>query len=263
MSENVVKYETGSIDYDTFANCPEDYQKYVKRLLSIHAYSEVSGGCDVAVHLATVPNYKLREVIAKIIYDETRHAHMLYQILEKLGINETESVDIATGKADGYRRSESLEGIEAVSDADNSWADLLMNHLLVERAGEYMVRNFSFSSFKPWAEASSVISKEEQWHINFGLRQFKVWVEEGGLPEIEKVFSKWYVRALNFFGPEGSKREKVLADYGLKPKSNAVLRHEFKLEMAAILEEMGLSYLIDGVVTDSYPFEVKQAAVCA
>ncbi|MES2263776.1 MAG: Phenylacetic acid catabolic protein [Pseudomonadota bacterium] len=256
MSECLEKYETGSVDYDTFADTPEDYQKYVKRLLSIHAYSEVSGGCDVAVHLAAVPNYKLREVVAKIIYEETRHAHMLYKILEQLGIEEAEAVDIATGKAEGYRRSASLEGIEAVSDDGNSWADLLMNHLLVERAGEFMVRNFSQSSFKPWAEASTVISKEEQWHISFGLRQFKVWVAEGGLPEIEKVFAKWYVHALNFFGPEGAKSEKVLADYGLKPKSNGELRREFIADVGAILDEMNLAYLVDGVVSDSYPYQV-------
>lgn len=257
---NTLTYGVADISYETFKYCPEDYQKYVIRILAMQAYAERAGANEVATHLKLAPDFRARKGLAKIVSDEATHAYWLYEILEKIGVSEEEAIAIAEGKNDPSKRTVSLDGVIAVGDESNEWIDLILNNMLMDRAGSYMVENFSQSSFAPWAGVCVKIYADEQWHKSFGLHEFKLYLQKYGAKQISKNFTDWYIRALNFFGPSTSKSEIPLKNYGIKRQSNDELRTKFVIEVEKIIAAMAIEDLVLGNISDSYPYAVKTSA---
>lgn len=250
-------YSISSVDYTNFHSCPEEYKNYVIRILAIQAYAELCGAVEVGYQLRIAPNYRTRHSLSKIVYDEANHAALLYTILENLGINEKEAIAIALGN-EGLK-TQSLEGVVAVGDNENDWLDLILNNFFMDRAGAYMVANFAESSFAPWAEACKKIYTDEQWHKKFGLDQLKVYLANNDYEDqlLRKKFSIWYVRALNFFGPNNNKSQALLAFYGIKRKANHELRSEFILEVADLLSELKIEHLLSKNISEHYPYSIN------
>lgn len=248
-------YAVGKIDFERFHDCPNDYKHYVIRIISVQAYAELLGANEVAAQLKLAPDFRSRKGLARIAYDEATHAYLLYEILEKMNVSESEALAIAQGKKLGSQKTQSLDGAEAVGDADNQWIDLVLNNMLMDRAGSYMVGNFSQSSFQPWAEACKKIYVDEQWHKTFGIKQFEHYIQTHDIYSLAQKFSLWYARALNFFGPAQSKSDALLKAYGIKRKSNEELRTEFKCELQKILADHGWDALLSPI-SHTYPFHI-------
>lgn len=248
-------YEVGAIDFEDFVNCPEDYKNFVIRILSMQAYAELMGANEVGYQLKLAPDYKARKRLAKIAYDEASHAYLLYDILHRLNISESEAVNIAEGKTANSAKTASLEGVLAVGHDDNTWLDIILNNFFLDRAGSYMVNNFSHSSFKPWSQACKSIYKDELWHIRFGNDELEKFINENSLEKVKGPFAIWYVRALNFFGPPTSRSQELLKRYGIKRQTNSELRDKFVLELHAFLREKSWFNLLPQV-SPTYPYHV-------
>jgi ring-1,2-phenylacetyl-CoA epoxidase subunit PaaA len=249
-------YTPLSIDYDDFSHCPQEYRDYVIRILAIQAFAEKAGANEMGGMIKHAPDAKSRMGLAKIVYDEANHAYLLYTILEKLGISEEEAVAIAQSKNTTGKATQSLEGVMAVGDEENEWLDLVLNNMFLDRAGSFMVSNFAESSFKPWAIACKKIYDDEQWHKAFGFKQLKKYLESGINKNVEDKILKWYVYALNFFGPPNVKSQEVLRHYGIKRASNEELRLGFKQEVLQALSDIGLQYLATKNLTNEYPYQI-------
>jgi 1,2-phenylacetyl-CoA epoxidase catalytic subunit len=255
MTETVqLDYKPKSIDYENFLLAPKDYQNYVIRILSMQAYAEKLGADEMGCQLRLAPDAGSRKALARIVSDEANHAYMLYHILETIGVSETEAIHIAEGKSANSNPTQSLAGAVAVGDEDNQWIDLVLNNMLMDRAGSFMVGNFCNSSFSPWAIACDKIYQDEQWHKAFGLKQFQKHIRLGEDHQLPLKFSTWYARALNFFGPPSIKTQAKLAHYGIKRHSNEELRQAFISEVTSILIEHQLERLILPTINDDYPY---------
>lgn len=250
-------YSPKSIDHNQFYDCPEDYKKYVKRILAVQAFAERCGACEMGTQLRLAPDPITRKSFARIVYDEASHAHMLYKILEKIGVNESEALQLAKSKNSKGKSTESLDGVLAVGNSENCWIDIVLNNMFLDRAGSHMVGNFSNSSFKPWAEACEKIYIDEQMHKAFGFKQLKRYIEEHNVDEelIQKI-RQWYVHALNFFGPPNIRSQELLNYYGIKRQSNEKLRCAFIDEVFCAMKALGLHEIIDHGVANNYPFKI-------
>jgi ring-1,2-phenylacetyl-CoA epoxidase subunit PaaA len=251
-------YSVKSISYDDFHGMSEEYRKYVIRILSMQAYAEKMGAEEMGYQLRLAPNAISRRALAGIVCDEANHALLLYRILDKLGISEEESLSIAEGKAPGSKATQSMEGAVAVGDEENSWIDLVLNNMLMDRAGSFIVSNFMESSFEPWAVACEKIYKDEQWHKRFGEEQLLKYSTMNDMSNLQERFTTWYARALNFFGPKSIKTQAKLEKYGVKRRSNDTLREDFVSEVKAFLVDNDLEHLLMPGVKGPYPYKFNK-----
>lgn len=244
--ENIQQdYSLKSIDYDTLDQTPAEYQEQLIRLLSIQAYSELKAATEGVKWIEGSPDFRRRRIFTRILAEEASHSYLIYAILEKIGISETEAVAIAEGRKGTRMHNASLEGPLSVSHPDNEWIDIMLNHMFLDRAGKFMVSNFTQASFKPWAEANEVILSEETAHIGFGLVELKDWLAtQTDAAATQQKVSSWYARGLNFFGPPSSHKSKMLREYGLKRLDNEDLRTTFRDEVEQIFGEMQRPELI-------------------
>ncbi len=254
LEHSTLDFSAGSIDFDDLPNLPEDYRSELIRLMAIQAYSEEKAATEGIDWIANAPDYKRRRVFAKIIAEEAQHSYLIYNLLERMGVEEKEAIAIAEGRSQRPMHDASLEGPLSVGSDENEWIDIMLNHMFLDRAGKFMVGNFCEASFKPWAEANKLILREERGHIGFGYAELRTYLaEQGDTEEARTKVSNWYAKGLNFFGPPSTSRGAKLKTYGLKRKDNETLRNEFKEEVEEVFAEFGRPDLIQ-LEKNDFPF---------
>ncbi|VAW95379.1 hypothetical protein MNBD_GAMMA22-53 [hydrothermal vent metagenome] len=248
------EYGASSIKLEDFSSMSDEYKKYVIRLLSMQAYAERLGTLEVSKWLNIAPTSKQRRVLAQVIADEAKHSYYLYRELDKIGVSEQYALDIAEGKTNQGPDKHAMEGPLSVGDDDNEWPDIILNAMLLDRAGKHMLKNNTQCSYEPWAKVNQRILVDEYRHEGFGLQEFKQIIKDKKYSDtLKEKFNIWYARALNFFGPPPGKTHKKLLEYGLKKKNNEELRKDFSDEVSNILTKLGLKNYIS-LSTDCYPF---------
>jgi 1,2-phenylacetyl-CoA epoxidase catalytic subunit len=222
--------------------------------MSHQAYAEEKGATELAAWIPRAQGHLLRLTVARIAADEARHAHLIYRELEGLGVSEAEAHAIVEDRGRKGERSVSLAGPLAVGSAENDWADIVLNHMLLDRAGRHMIQNYTQASYAPWAMACQKILKDEYFHESFGLTQFRrLLAGTADRGELLCRFSRWYALALNFFGPPSIRTSARLRDYGIKRLSNDELRTAFVAEVQQLMSELSSTDMLV-LENDSYPY---------
>jgi len=243
-----------SVTRDTLDRQPAEYREHLVRIMSIQAYAERLGAVELGQWVGRAPDFRLMRVCARICSDEAKHAHWLYQELHLIGVPERDALAIAEGRAGQKPAQASLAGPRAVADTDNTWDDVPLNNMFLDRAGRHMVGNFARSSYEPWARISRRILKDEALHEGFGLRELRRQVRERRDREaLAARVTKWFTLGLNFFGPPRSSRSAQLRAYGLKRLDNEQLRQCYRSECEALLEDLGAGDLVR-MSNDAFPY---------
>lgn len=239
-------YAPRSVTLSNLKKAPQDYREYLVRIMSMQAYAERLGAIELGPWIAHAPTYRERKVIGRILSDEARHAYLLYRELDALGVCEEEAIAIAEGKTGVGANSASLAGPKEVANQENDWLDIVLNHMFLDRAGKFMVKNFSESSYAPWAEACRKILKDEYLHEGFGYSELRRYLREGyDRQALSSRATHWYALGLNFFGPPNvSERAKKLRDYGLKRKTNQELREVYQQEVKTLMSKVNAEDLL-------------------
>lgn len=256
IAENTAarSYAPSAVDFEDLPAMPEEYRAELVRLMSIQAYSEQKATTEGVEWIARSPDCKRRRVFAKIVAEEAQHSYLIYNLLERMGIPEKDAISIAEGRSQRPMHTASLEGPLSVSDDENEWIDIMLNHMFLDRAGKFMVGNYCEASFKPWADANKIILREERGHIGFGYAELRAYLSENpDCSEIKNKVSKWFALGLNFFGPPSSSRGAKLSAFGLKRKDNETLRTEFRRELEEVFEELGRPDLLV-LDHDAFPY---------
>jgi 1,2-phenylacetyl-CoA epoxidase catalytic subunit len=255
----------GAVGPRDVAALPADYRDHLVRLLALMAYAENVGGEGLALLFNVVPDAPRKRVVSQIAFEEMVHADMVFDLLAELGIDEATAVQIAEGRTGGFAPiHNSLKSAEETyGDAENQWEDVILNHLLMDGAGIFVIENYAASSYAPLSEACrNRIRKDERMHQGFGRREFKEYLAQS--PDASRLlerFSHWYAKALNFFGPPAGKTALRLKDLGLKRKDNDELRAEYQNEIRAYFGDFGdtgairqIFAMMDAVDAKAYPF---------
>lgn len=238
----VLDYAPASVDRRNIDRTPESYRSNLVRLMALQAYAERLGVVELSQWVDRAPDYRYRRMFANIASDEANHAYWLYRELERIGVSEADALAIAEAREGAGANGAAMAGPKAVADADNTWEDVVLNNMFLDRAGRHMVTNFAVSSYAPWARVSRRILKDERMHEGFGLREFRRLARERGRDAafIARTL-KWYFLGLNFFGPPTSSKTQMLKDYGLKRLENEQLRLQYRAECEQIFKDLGLA----------------------
>lgn len=238
-------YSPHAVDYADLDDTPDEYREQLIRLMSIQAYAELKAATEAVGWISQAPDFRRRRLLAKIVAEEAAHSALVYTILETIGVSETQANEIAEGRRGRPMHAASVDGPTRVGDEGNEWIDIMMNHMFLDRAGRFMVANFTEASFKPWAEANRIILRDETGHVAFGHVEVRQWLrEQTDMDATAQRVSMWYARGLNFFGPPSARRAEALRAWGLKRRDNDQLRAAFKDEVEDLFAKLGSAHLL-------------------
>ena len=235
-----------SVELEDIETMPRDYCETLIRTMAMQAYAERLGAIELGKWIEKTDSYVDMRVLTRICYDEANHAYWLYKELDALGVSMQSAIDMAEGRNGRAPSKHAFEGPLEVGAENNDFLDVTLNNMFLDRAGRFMVGNFSKSSYGPWARVCNRILHDENLHQGFGLSQLKKALESDSNHDVlKKKVSKWFALGLNFFGPPSEKHNEKLRKYGIKRKSNSELREAFVNEVEEIMEELNASDLIE------------------
>lgn len=235
--------------FDAKDELPPIYKKNLLNLLWMQADSEYAGGLGYMPWIAKAPNAHERVLVAQIVKDEMRHAHVIYKILDDLGEKTHEHMlshefdwrvpnDLANI---GFSRAKKDKRVNIFYYPITYWEDFCLFNFLMDRAAGHQLEDTTESSFLPWKNAIGTICKEEHMHLAHGDKT----VKEMAADPVRKVFLQerlnlWWPRVMNVFGKSSGSSNDVYIKLGLKRRTNAQIRDAFVAEINAKCIEWGL-----------------------
>jgi len=226
------------------------YRENLIHLMTMQADSELAGAYGYVPWISKAPTVEEKLVVAQIVKDETRHAKVMYDLLEELGVDVAAHVgahdesfarrlddadaDIGTARLGADKR------VNIFYYPIDTWTDFVMFNFCMDRGAGHQLEDVRHCSYGPWRRAVEGIFKEEKMHIRHG----ELWVRRlAGDPaardEAERTFHKWYVRTMNIFGRPQSPKNRLYRELGLKSRDNDEVRRAFSEEVRAFVEPLG------------------------
>lgn len=226
-----------------------EYRDNLVHLLTMQADSELAGGYGYVPWITKAPGVEEKHVVAQIVKDEVRHAHVMYGLLEDLGVDvpshiakhdftlrlDDANADIGTGRVAQDKR------VNIFYYPIDRWSDFVFFNFCMDRGAGHQLEDVRHCSYGPWVRAIEGIFKEEKMHIRHG----ELWVQRLARDpqtkaEAEDALKKWYIRTMNIFGRPGSPKNKVYQKYRLKVRDNDEVRQAFSQEVRQLAGAAGL-----------------------
>jgi len=235
--------------FDAKDEMPEIYRKNLLNLLWMQADSEYAGGLGYMPWIAKAPNAHERVLVAQIVKDEMRHAHVIYKILDDLGEKTHDHMlahefdwripdDLANI---GFSRAKKDKRVNIFYYPITYWEDFCLFNFLMDRAAGHQLEDTLNSSYTPWKNAIGTICKEESMHLAHGDKTVKEMAQN---PERRKFLQErlnlWWPRVMNVFGKSSGSTNDIYLKLGLKTRTNAEVRDAFVQEITEKCEAWGL-----------------------
>jgi 1,2-phenylacetyl-CoA epoxidase catalytic subunit len=214
-----------------------NYYKVLTRLLAAHALAEklTAEGYERAHGLIKKP--ELRPIIEKTLAEERRHARLVYEALEELGISEAR----ADRSMIPALKAPSFVAPRYFAEQAQDDLDLVMASVSLDMTGLIMIGvNYRESSYAPHARAAEIILAEEEEHELFAAEELRDAVEQLGRDRVNAGLREWLPRAVNFFGPPGSGFTFDCIHYGLKSRDNGDLAELYLSLLERRIAQAGL-----------------------
>ncbi|MGH7815592.1 MAG: Phenylacetic acid catabolic protein [Candidatus Binataceae bacterium] len=213
------------------------YRKVLARLLAAHALAEKLTALGYERIMEALGDSSLKPEIEKNLREERQHAHLIYRLLEELGVTQL----AADRSMVSVMKSPSFEAPRHFAGKAANEMDLAMGALSLDMTGMIMIgANYQDSSYAPHARAAEIILEEESGHEIFAAEQLGRATEQFGAEAVEAALHEWLPRAANFFGPPGSGFSYDCIRYGLKSRDNAELAELYLALVARRCEQLGL-----------------------
>jgi ring-1,2-phenylacetyl-CoA epoxidase subunit PaaA len=226
------------------------YREHLVHLMTMQADSELAGAYGYVPWIMKAPGVEEKLVVAQIVKDETRHAKVMYDLLQDLGLDveahvSAHDVEFAQRLPDrdadlGTARITTDKRVNIFCYPIDTWADFVMFNFCMDRGAGHQLEDVRQSSYGPWRRAVEGIFKEEKMHIRHG----ELWVRRlAASPatrgEAERAFRKWFVRTMNIFGRPGTTKNRLYRELGLKARDNDAVRQAFADEVRGFVEPLG------------------------
>jgi 1,2-phenylacetyl-CoA epoxidase catalytic subunit len=223
------------------------YIKILTRLLAAHALAEKFTAIGYQRALEQIDDSRLRPTIEKNYAEERKHARLVYQLLEPLGLAEV----AADRSLIAALKAPSFSAPRYFAEHAEGPLDLVMGSVSLDMTGHLMLGvNYRESSYAPHARAADVILEEEAGHEDFAAACLRDAVEWFGANQVEEALRAWLPRAVNFFGPPGSGFTFDCLRYGLKQRDNGELADLFLTILERRVVQAGLAM---PALTSDYP----------
>ncbi|HUN56921.1 MAG TPA: Phenylacetic acid catabolic protein [Candidatus Binataceae bacterium] len=243
------RYASLAIEADDIAagRVEPHYVKVLTRLLAAHALAEKFTAIGYQRALETIDDARLRPRIAQNYAEERKHARLVYQLLEPLGLQEA----AADRSLIAALKAPSFVAPRYFAEHAEGPLDLVMGSVSLDMTGYLMIGvNYRESSYAPHARAADLILEEEAGHEDFAASCLRDAVEWFGAERVNGALRAWLPRAVNFFGPPGSGFTFDCIRYGLKQRDNGELADLFLAMLERRVVQAGLAM---PALTSGYP----------
>jgi ring-1,2-phenylacetyl-CoA epoxidase subunit PaaA len=227
---------TEKVDVKDFEKQDPEYQDLLKRVLAIQADCEIGGpNLYVKDMLPGAPTKLDQLIVARTASEEMDHYRKMARI----------AGDIGHDVSYVLMRPNQERYVEAFRGTITTWEDYAVFGFLIDRVGRYQLEEFIGASYLPLARVieDPDVLREEEGHIDFGTNKTAEYAAKGGEAKerIQKAVDYWYVKGLDMFGNSQSRRSERYMYWGLKRRTNAEARQQYKDEVDALIRQMGLT----------------------
>jgi len=224
------EYPAGSVDQNSTMS--EEYRTTLLRVLANQAYGEQKAAETYAKWIIRAPSTEARKSIRDIVTEEVSHWSKVVALMEELGVSE-----------DQVRNHQSFQyhySLSRLFVPRFRWVDVILSALLLDRAGYFMIEDYSESSYAPFMQVARDILEDEDEHSQAGQDFLGAQIDEIGRATTQRSLNKWWRIVLNSFGPPVSRHHDTYTRLGLKHRSNEDRRQIFIADMTPRLEALGL-----------------------
>jgi ring-1,2-phenylacetyl-CoA epoxidase subunit PaaA len=225
----------GKIEHKDFEKQDPEYQDLLRRVLAIQADCEI-GGPNLYVKniLPTAPSKVDQLIVARTAAEEIDHFRKIAKLAGDIGVDVSYVLSWPNEK----------RYVEAFRGSIKTWEDYAVFGFLIDRVGRYQLEEFLDCSYLPLDRVvkDSQVIREEEGHIDFGTNKTAEYAAKGGEAKerVQKSVDFWYVKGLDMFGRSESYRSERYRQWGLKRRTNAAAREQYRQEVNALIEQMGL-----------------------
>jgi ring-1,2-phenylacetyl-CoA epoxidase subunit PaaA len=225
----------------------DEYREHLTNLMSMQADSELAGAFGYVPWIQKSPDIKETLQVAQIVKDEVRHAHVMYRLLEQLGVEvqsyyERHNFSLRTGAGDiGTERVADDKRVNIFYYPIDTWYDFIMFNFCMDRGAGHQLEDALRCSYKPWVDVMEGIFKEEAMHMAHGdwwVRKLAADPKTQG--PAQAALDTWYPRTMNIFGRANSPKNQIYRRLGLKVRDNDEVRQAFAAEIKTKCAEFGL-----------------------
>ena len=224
---------TDKVELKDFEKMDPEYQDLLKRVLAIQCDCEI-GGPHLYIEdmLPNAPTKLDQLVVARTAAEELDH----YRKMARLAGDVGEDVSYVLSWPNQKRYVEAFRG------KITAWEDFAVFGFLIDRVGSYQLEEFEDCSYVPLAEILPTMKQEEVGHIDYGTNLTREMASKGdeSKERVQKSIDYWYVKGLDMFGRNESKRSERFRYWGLKRRTNRQQREEYTAEVNALITDMGL-----------------------
>jgi len=226
----------------------EGYREHLSHLMLMQADSELAGAFGYVPWIMKAISTKEMLTVSAITHDEVRHARVMYQLLEELGVDiesRVKQFDYTLRVGDeielGTTRPATDQRVNIFYYPIPTWYDFIMFNVLQDRGAGHQLQDATESSYGPWRAVMEGIMKEEEMHIAHG----DYWLKRLGRDPKHKeatqeALDRWFPRVMNVFGKPNSSRSIIYRKYGLKKRDNHEVRMTFAEEVFGVVDEASL-----------------------
>lgn len=224
---------TDKVELKDFEKMDPEYQDLLKRVLAIQCDCEI-GGPHLYIEdmLPNAPSKLDQLVVARTAAEEVDH----YRKMARLAGDVGEDVSYVLSWPNQKRYVEAFRG------RITTWEDFAVFGFLIDRVGSYQLEEFEDCSYVPLADILPTMKQEEVGHIDYGTNLTREMASKGdeSKERVQKSIDYWYVKGLDMFGRNESRRSERYRYWGLKRRTNAQQREQYTAEVNSLIEDMGL-----------------------
>jgi len=214
---------------------PDQYREAALKFIEMHANSEIMGALPEREWIPRAPTLRRKLSLTAKVQDEVGHAQILYRIAEDLGKSrELMFDDLVNGRTKFHN---------VFHYPTKSWGDVAVIGWLIDGAALVTQHALLDSSYAPYIRAMRRICAEESLHLRHG-EDLALELASGTDAQREMfqdAVNRWWSPIMHFFGPPSKPDKDVLLYWGIKTRSNEVLRQEFFSTYVPKLWDVGVS----------------------
>jgi ring-1,2-phenylacetyl-CoA epoxidase subunit PaaA len=229
----------------------EEYVTAVSKIVASHTINELYGAQvfdEPAINLAPAPYEKW--LTCRIAMEEYGHHVHFRRLAEALGIAE-EKLDPKT------------KHLSIFEFKMEDWPDFLAVKALADLAEIIQMEDLLECSYSPLRSLAEKLMPEEKFHAGFGRNRLEqLSATPGGKAQAQRAVHRLFAVILPFFGQSQSKNNELFRKWGVKQRSNAMMRGDFIARVQSLCDELGIERppVPEGYQPDLREFEATTAA---